>query len=121
MNTTDIDLLWHSVEDACKNAKLVAWDGCHKIYLAMDDYEAQWFAQNYDNIVYGDTKTLMQTLRGWWDASCGLRFVQAVSHNEADPNSGFVSLIDQFADITEDEDEWDEDEFDEDAAQILHS
>jgi hypothetical protein len=104
---TKIEELFHDVELATWFAKCIAWDGCHKIYLAMDETEEKFFVDYYQpHVVYGDPKTLMQTIREWWDASCSLRFISAVSHNEEDPNAGFVSLISQFAD----EDDWDEEE-----------
>jgi hypothetical protein len=85
-------------------AKLIAWDGCHKIYLAMDDTQATWFEENYEHTLRGDSETLYDTLNEWWDDSCSLRFISAVSTNEDDPNEGFVTLVGQFAD-DEDEDE----------------
>jgi hypothetical protein len=32
----------------------------------------------------------------WYEDSCSLRFIQAVSTNDTDPNLGFESLISQF-------------------------
>lgn len=51
----------------------------------------------------------MSTLDDWYASSCDLKFIQAVWHNEADPNAGFVSLISQEAHWASEEDE-DEDE-----------
>lgn len=88
---------WTDVELHAQTAHLIAWDTCHKIYLAMDEYEANWFRGNYDTIVEGPAPVLMATLRDWYKNSCGLKFIQAVSHNAEDPNEGFVSLIPQGA------------------------
>jgi hypothetical protein len=52
---------------------------------------------------------MLKTIHGWWDESCSLRFVNAVWHNEADPNAGFVSLISQMAEVEDDASD-DEDE-----------
>ena len=115
MATTTMQDYWSDVEYALNDAKLIAFDGCHKIYLAMDDIEAKWFADNYngkdcdDRTFLGSPDEMLATIRTWWDESCGLRFVNAVSHNEQDPNAGFVTLIPQGAD---DEVEVDEDEDD---------
>lgn len=106
MNDTD-ELnteLFDSVREYCENAVLVATDGCHKIYLAMDDIEADWFRENYEHIVEGTPEEMLVTVIGWYENSCFLRFVNAVYHNEDDPNAGFITLISQFAD-EEDEDE----------------
>ena len=43
MATTDMDDYWNDVEVAMEYAHLVAFDGCHKIYLAMDEEQAEWF------------------------------------------------------------------------------
>jgi hypothetical protein len=40
----------------------------------------------------------------WYEDSCALRFVEAVTTNPADPNDGFITLIAQGED-DEDEDE----------------
>jgi len=100
---------WDAVEDAVADAHLVAWDTCHKIYLALDTTEANWFRANYaPDVVEGTPEVLLATLREWWDQSCGLRFISGVRHNAEDPNAGFVTLIPQGAD----EDNWDEDDED---------
>lgn len=95
---------WERVEDAMTDARLVAWDTCHKIYLALDDTEAAWFRENY--LVVEDTpEAMLETVRRWYDGSCFLRFVTGVRHNAADPNAGYVTLIPQGA---EEEDEHDD-------------
>lgn len=97
---------WENVREFLPEAKLIAFDGCHKIYLAMDDIEAEWFRDNYGNpvpppnsVVFqsDDTEFLLVTLKRWYDQSCGLKFISAVYHNEEDPNAGFCRLIAQFA------------------------
>lgn len=110
MPYTDTDELFAPVEDALHNALLVAWDGCHKIYLAMDEHEADWFREEYPHTVEGRYEEMLNALRAWWDESCFLRFISAVSFTPENPNDGFVSLIEQFAD----EDDEDEPENDED-------
>lgn len=83
------------------DARLIAFDGCHKIYLAMDDEQADWFRENYngtsctDRTFTGTPKEMMRMLRTWWDESCGLKFIQSVVTDYDDPNAGFVSLISQ--------------------------
>lgn len=101
MNKTDE--LFEKVEFAAVLARLAAWDGCHKIYFAMDDIEAAWFRENYEYIQTGSPEALAGVIRNWYDRSCGLRFVSAVYHNEEDPNAGFVNVIAQFEDDPEDD------------------
>ena len=93
--------LFEPVMDAVMDARLIAFDGCHKIYLAMDDEQADWFRENYngtsctDRTFTGTPKEMMRTLRTWWDESCSLKFINAVTTNHENPNAGFVSLISQ--------------------------
>lgn len=104
-----LDNGWTLVSEYVDEAKLIAWDECHKIYLAMDDTQADWFRVNYPVVVDGSPEHLLSTLEEWFDKSCWLRFINAVSTNEADPNAGFVTLIPQGA---EENDDWYDDEDD---------
>lgn len=105
MNTTMTDR-WRTVETYVNEAKLIAWDTCHKIYLAMDDTQADWFRLNYESVVQDDPEVMLEMLHAWYDNSCFLKFIEAVETNEDDPNAGFTTLIPQGAD----EDDWDEEE-----------
>jgi hypothetical protein len=101
-----MDTLWQGVDEALQNAHLIAFDGCHKIYLAMDLKEAAWFAEEYEHVFKGSAEEMGKVIRKWWDDSCGLKFISAVETNEDDPNAGFTSLISQFEwDETEEEDD----------------
>ena len=110
METQTMEDYWDDVELSLNFAKLIAFDGCHKIYLAMDTDQAVWFAENYDGDGYtegcfvGTPQAMLERLKMWWNGSCGLRFIEAVSTNEVDPNKGFVTLIPQGADENFDED-----------------
>ena len=80
----------------------MAFDGCHKIYLAMDEVEAKWFAENYNGVhcdgnqtFRGTPEEMLAMVEEWYNESCALKFVQAVSHNEENPNAGYISLVDQ--------------------------
>lgn len=112
---TTTSTLFGKVEVAIDFAHLVAFDGCHKIYLAMDEIEANWFRENYNGIhcddrtFEGTPDEMLTMVKEWYDESCGLRFVSAVRHNAENPNEGFTTLIGQFED-QEDEDYDDEDE-----------
>ena len=84
------------------NAHLIAWDGCHKIYLAMDEEQAEWFRENYEIVMDSSLDAMLWKLVDWYDKSCFLRFISAVATNHDDPNAGYTTLIAQF---DEDEDE----------------
>lgn len=103
-------MTWAQVEAALPEAKSIAFDGCHKIYVLMDDEQtAQMEEWGYGKDDDGsflvkrteieDNETLLNTLRDWWSESCMLRFISAVRTVKGDPNKGFTDLISQ----TEDE------------------
>ena len=89
------------VEEYLENAKGIAFDTCHKIYVLMDDEQMEMMkGYGYDPLISADDYTaneMLTTVMDWYEDSCGLRFVQAVYTNNDDPNEGFVSLIEQGA------------------------
>jgi hypothetical protein len=95
------------IKDRLENAKGIGWDGCHKIYILMDDNQMNKMEEyGYDPLISSNQFTpneMFETIQNWWDQSCGLRFISAVSTNEINPNLGFESLITQFEDNQQDE------------------
>jgi hypothetical protein len=96
------------VEEVIGEARGIAWDTCHKIYVLMDDEQmALMKTYGYDPLISADEMSadeMLETLKKWFDESCGLRFINAVRTNPDDPNEGFTDLIGQF----ENEDECEE-------------
>lgn len=96
------------VYEAIPNAKAIAWDECHKIYLLMDDEQVVLMRQ-YGYEPYLITKDQMDDgdmfdlVKEWYDQSCSLRFVQAVETIYPDANDGFTDLIPQGADWIDEE------------------
>ena len=130
---------WDLVEEYADNAKAIAWDTCHKIYVLMDDKQVEQmreygYGDEPDSLYTSAEKSpseLLDTLKKWFEGSCSLRFIDAVESVEGDANEGFTTLIEQGAsdreecedclsedcngdceweDEDEDEDEEDEDE-----------
>lgn len=114
---TDLIEKWMKVEEWVKEADSIAFDGCHKIYVLMDS------SQTLQMIDYGyreggsqmllrregaTPEEMFQQIHDWYDESCDLKFVNAVSTVEGNPNDGFETLIGQWDDVDEDDD-WDED------------
>jgi len=109
----DFDLVEGRIEDA----KAIAWDTCHKIYVLMDDEQVALMREyKYDPLITSDEMSpseMLATVKKWFEESCGLRFVDAVSTNHEDPNAGFETLIAQGEgdeDEYEDEEDYFEDE-----------
>jgi hypothetical protein len=88
---------WAQVAAALPEAKGIAWDTCHKIYVLMDQEQFDLMASyGYDPLIpVTDTYEALQTLKEWYGDSCGLRFINAVKTVEGDPNEGFIDLIAQ--------------------------
>ena len=89
-----------AVFNSVQDAKAIAWDTCHKIYVLMDDEQVQKMVEyGYeDDMLTKDeltTEQMMDTLKAWYANSCGLRFIQAVRTVKGDPNEGFSSLVEQ--------------------------
>jgi hypothetical protein len=101
---------FYEVSVAIPEAKAIAWDTCHKIYVLMDDAQVEKMRE----YGYGDendpdslitkaqmnNQQMLDTVKKWYEDSCSLRFVQAVETvaDDVDANEGFTSLIEQGAD-----------------------
>lgn len=102
---------YYEVSVAIPDAKAIAWDECHKIYLLMDDEQVVLMRQyGYDTLITKDQmndQEMLDQVRKWYEGSCSLRFVQAVATTYPDANDGFTTLIEQGADWVSD-DEYEE-------------
>ena len=87
------------VTERVSEAKAIAWDTCHKIYVLMDNEQVELMREyGYDPLITKEEmkpEEMLSTLEKWYEDSCGLRFIQAVSTNQIDPNAGFETLIGQ--------------------------
>lgn len=81
------------VSEIVKEARLVAYDDCHKIYLAMDDDQAKWFKKHYPNVVSGTPDEMLDALGRWWKEACPSRFITAVYTR--DTKDDFVEVVAQ--------------------------
>lgn len=99
-------LLDKDVDTYLEDAKGIAWDTCHKIYILMDAEQMTLMdSYEYDPLISKadmDADQMLDEIVKWWDESCGLRFMQAV---ETAPNGEqeFDTIIDQFEDDEEEE------------------
>lgn len=94
-------------------AKGIAFDTCHKIYVLMDDKQVELMREyEYEMLFTSDQMTpseMSEKVDEWYGESCSLKFIEAVSTNEEDPNLGFENIVEQGAEWKSYEDE-DEDE-----------
>lgn len=80
----------------------IAFDGCHKIYVLMDDEQLQKMREYEYEYVYSknemNQQEMLDTLQNWYEDSCALKFIQSIQTvaEGEDPNLGFDDLIAQF-------------------------
>lgn len=94
---------WEPVKAALKNARGIAWDGCHKIYVLMDDRQvAEMRSYGYGEDDDGsklvgpahhEWPLRLDIVQNWYDSSCPLKFVNSVK--SPGRNEDFVGLIEQ--------------------------
>lgn len=94
---------WDLVKDRIVDARGIAFDTCHKIYVLMDvEQMVKMKEYEYDPLISDSEMSadeMFDTVKKWYADSCGLRFVQAVSTmpEGTDANDGFEVLIEQGA------------------------
>jgi len=107
------DEMVRNVEEAVNGAKGIAFDGCHKIYILLDDEQVNMMCEygygddDSDYLITSDEMSadeMFQTVMNWYGQSCSLKFVSAVETVKGDANEGFHDVIPQGAE-DEDEDE----------------
>lgn len=91
--------LWANVSKHLETATAICWDGCHKIYVLMDDQQlAKQRKNGYDPIItraVAEPSDMLNYLKNWYEVSCFLKFINAVTTVEEDPNRGYTNLIEQ--------------------------
>ena len=113
----DVMEISYRLDEYTNEAKGIAFDTCHKIYVLMDDEQVA-LQRSYG---YGDEPDpgslitseqmtgdeMKKQVIEWYQNSCGLKFISAVSTNPKFGDDGWVHVVSQF-----DGDDWDEDEDD---------
>jgi len=100
---TTFDDVWFDVRGELDTAKGISFDGCHKIYVLMDDKQvqqsAEWGYGEDGSFLVTDLNAdeMLTVVKGWYEGSCGLKFVESVAtvKEGEDPNLGFENLIPQ--------------------------
>jgi len=93
------------VRNRISEAEAIAWDNCHKIYILMDTEQVELMrGYGYDLLITADQMSadeMFEVVEDWYESSCSLRFIDAVSTNHINPNAGFETLSPQFEDQEE--------------------
>ena len=115
----DTKEVYWKVREYTDEAKGIAFDTCHKIYVLMDDEQVA-LMRSYG---YGDDdpnaiatsdqltpEEMATVLAIWFDKSCSLKFITAVSSDKNFGDDGWQNIISQFEGNEDDEDEDEDDE-----------
>ena len=96
---------YNLINDRVSSAKAIAWDTCHKIYILMDSEQVELMrSYGYDTLITANQMSIdemFNTVIKWYEDSCSLRFIDAVSTNHINPNAGFETLVSQFENMEE--------------------
>ena len=94
------------VEAILEKAVSITWEGCHKIYICLDqESHNQLIEYEYEMVPVKDKAEALAQLYDWWEVSCGLRFIQGVEGEDT-----FHDVIPQFDYEEEDEEEEEEED-----------
>jgi hypothetical protein len=84
------------IDEMTRNARGIAWDTCHKIYIILDDEEMEKMrGYGYDCLISADEMTPEQMtwqVLAWYRESCELRFIDTCSSKD-----GIAILVGQGA------------------------
>jgi hypothetical protein len=111
----------YRLDEYTNEAKGIAWDTCHKIYILMDDEQVA-LQRSYgygddpdpDSLITSEQMTgdeMKKEVMEWFESSCSLRFISAVSSNPKFGDDGWIHIVGQFEGV-EDEDEQDDEDDD---------
>ena len=109
----------YRLDEYTDKAKGIAFDTCHKIYVLMDDEQVA-LQRSYgygdendpDSLITSEQMTgdeMKRRVMEWYEGSCGLKFISAVSSDKNFGDDGWIHIISQF-EANEEEDEEDEDD-----------
>jgi hypothetical protein len=90
---------WDLVEEHTEDAKGIAFENCHKIYVLMDDEQVALMREyEYEFVITSEEQTpsqMLATLKEWFEKSCPLRFIEAVATEHGE--MVFDTLVEQGA------------------------
>lgn len=95
---------FEQLQEVVKQAKAISFDGCHKIYVLLDDKQVELMrSYGYGDENSGTTLTLItdpdaayKTVRKWYEQSCPLRFVNATrTRSNPGVDDEFIQIIPQ--------------------------
>lgn len=79
-------------------AHSIAWDECHKIYILMDEKQTEKMREYGYTPVLVNPDDSLETILDWYEDSCGLRFINAIS-TQADGTDKYHQVVAQFEEV----------------------
>lgn len=116
----DTKEVYWKVREFTDDAKGIAFDTCHKIYVMMDDEQvalmrSYGYGEDDPNaIATSDQLTpeeMATVLTTWYDRSCSLKFINAVYSDKTIGHEGFINIISQFENMDDEDEEDDDDDY----------
>ena len=94
----------YGLEDIVNEADSIAWDGCHKVYILMDEKQTQQMIDyEYDYLIKAKDSNpydMSDTVGNWYNHSCYLRFIDVV-YTDENGEDEFYPLVAQGENILE--------------------
>ena len=88
-----------AVRPFVKQAHSIAWDGCHKIYLLLDEKQTDLMIQyGYKHLITTEGRKrgeILDQIMEWYKESCPLKLVDAVRTTEGIGSDEFISVVPQ--------------------------
>jgi hypothetical protein len=112
------DEIYWKVREFTDDAKGIAFDTCHKIYVMMDDEQvalqrSYGYGEDDPNALATSDQLspeeMATVLTTWYEKSCGLKFISAIYSDSTIGHDGFIDIISQFEGM---EDEYEDDDDD---------
>jgi hypothetical protein len=109
----DTEEVYWKVREYTDEAKGIAFDTCHKIYVLMDDEQVALmreygYGEDDPNAIATssqlDPAEMATVATTWFERSCSLKFITAVSSDKRFGDDGWLNIISQF-EADEDEDD----------------
>lgn len=88
-----------AVRPFVKQAHSIAWDGCHKIYLLLDERQTDLMVTyGYTHLIRTEGRKrgeILDQIMQWYKESCPLKLVDAVRSSASHSDDEFICVVPQ--------------------------
>ena len=102
------------IDEFTDEAKGIAFDTCHKIYVLMDQEQVDLmrsygYGEDDPNSIATsdqlDPAEMATVVMAWYEKSCSLKFISAVSSDTRFGDDGWLNIVSQFENMDDEDDE----------------